>query len=131
MKAAIQYVRAKAGELGVDPDRIGLQGDSAGGHLASLVGIAPDAFKSEHQNAPHAAVPAGVKTVVSVYGIYDMLAQWQHDQIARPRDQISEKFLGRHADAEPQEGVFREFAVELRHCRSQPHALPAGARHRR
>ena len=39
-------------------------------------------------------MPAGVKTVVSFYGIYDMLAQWQHDQIARPRDQISEKFLG-------------------------------------
>ena len=39
-------------------------------------------------------MPAGVKTVVSLYGIYDMLAQWQHDQIARPRDQISEKFLG-------------------------------------
>ena len=94
VKAAIQFVRAKAAELGADPDRIGLQGDSAGGHLASLVGIAPDQFKSEHQNAPHAAVPAGVKTVVSFYGIYDMLAQWQHDQIARPRDQISEKFLG-------------------------------------
>jgi acetyl esterase/lipase len=94
VKAAIQFVRAKAAELGADPDRIGLQGDSAGGHLASLVGLAADAFKSEHQNAPHAAVPAGVKTVVSVYGIYDMVAQWQHDQIARPRDQISEKFLG-------------------------------------
>jgi acetyl esterase/lipase len=94
VKAAIQFVRAKAADLGADPDRIGLQGDSAGGHLASLVGIAPDAFKSGYQNAPHAAVPATVKTVVSVYGIYDMLAQWQHDQIARPRDQISEKFLG-------------------------------------
>jgi acetyl esterase/lipase len=94
VKAAIQFVRAKAGELGADPDRIGLQGDSAGGHLASLVGLAAGEFKSEHQNAPHAAVPAGVKTVVSVYGIYDMVAQWQHDQIARPRDQISEKFLG-------------------------------------
>ena len=23
-----------------------------------------------------------------------MLAQWQHDQLARPRDQIVEKFLG-------------------------------------
>ena len=46
VKAAIQFVRAKAAELGVDPDRIGLQGDCAGGHLASLVGIAADEFKS-------------------------------------------------------------------------------------
>ena len=94
VKAAIQFVRAKAAELGADPDRIGLQGDSAGGHLASLLGLAADQFKSEYQNAPHAAVPATVKTVVSFYGVYDLLAQWQHDQIARPRDQISETFLG-------------------------------------
>lgn len=94
VKAAIQFVRAKAAELGADPDRIGLQGDSAGGHLASLLGLAAGELKSEYQNAPHAAVPAGVKAVVSFYGVYDLLAQWQHDQIARPRDQISEKFLG-------------------------------------
>jgi dipeptidyl aminopeptidase/acylaminoacyl peptidase len=31
---------------------------------------------------------------VGVYGVYDMLGQWEHDQIARPRDQITEKFLG-------------------------------------
>jgi dipeptidyl aminopeptidase/acylaminoacyl peptidase len=35
-----------------------------------------------------------VKTVVGFYGVYDLLAQWHHDQIARPRDQIAEKFLG-------------------------------------
>ena len=33
VKAAIQFVRAKAAEFGVDPDRIGLIGDCAGGHL--------------------------------------------------------------------------------------------------
>src|SRR5215510_4549825 len=64
-KAAIQFVRAKAAELGVDPDRIGLQGDSAGGHLVSLVGLAANEFKSEYGNDPHAAVPANVKTVTS------------------------------------------------------------------
>jgi dipeptidyl aminopeptidase/acylaminoacyl peptidase len=36
-----------------------------------------------------------VKAVVSAYGIYDMVGQWNHDQVARPRDQISEKFLGK------------------------------------
>jgi len=35
MQRAIRLVRARAGELGVLPDRIGIMGFSAGGHLAS------------------------------------------------------------------------------------------------
>ena len=88
-------MRAKAGKLGLDPERIGLWGDSAGGHLASLVGIAADQFTNQYHNDPHANVSASVKTVVSFYGIYDMLAQWQHDQLARPHDQIPRNSSGR------------------------------------
>jgi acetyl esterase/lipase len=96
VKSAVQYVRANAAELGVDPARIGLMGDSAGAHLVSLVALAGDEplFSTEYRNDPHAATPANVKTVVGFYGVYDMQAQWLHDQIARPRDQITEKFLG-------------------------------------
>jgi dipeptidyl aminopeptidase/acylaminoacyl peptidase len=40
------------------------------------------------------ATPAGVKAVVGFYGVYEMLAQWEHDQITRPRDSVTEKLLG-------------------------------------
>lgn len=95
-KAAVQYVRAKAGELGIDPERIGMVGDSAGAHLSALVALAGEepAFSSEYRSDPHASVSAKVKAVVGFYGVYDMLAQWEHDLLARPRDNISEKFLG-------------------------------------
>jgi acetyl esterase/lipase len=41
-KAAVQFVRASASDLGLDPDRIGMIGDSAGAHLSALVALAGD-----------------------------------------------------------------------------------------
>ena len=37
-KAAIRWLRAHAGEYGIDPTRIGAWGESAGGHLVALLG---------------------------------------------------------------------------------------------
>lgn len=39
---AMQLIRARAGEWGIDKDRIGVQGTSAGGHLAAILGTAPE-----------------------------------------------------------------------------------------
>ena len=93
-KAAIQFVRAKAAEFNLDPDRIGLIGDSSGAHLAALVALAGDQFNSAYRDDVNAAVPANAKAVVGFYGEYDLLAQWTHDLTARPRDNVVEKFLG-------------------------------------
>jgi acetyl esterase/lipase len=41
-KAVIRWLRAHASEYHIDPDRIGVTGDSAGGHLASLLGLTSD-----------------------------------------------------------------------------------------
>ena len=89
IKAAVQFARANATQLGIDPDRIGLMGDSAGAHLVALVALAGDEplFSTEYRSDPHIATAANVKSVIGFYGVYDMQAQWLHDQ-------ITEKFIG-------------------------------------
>jgi acetyl esterase/lipase len=97
VKAAVQFVRAKAAELGFDPSRVALAGASAGAHLASLVGIAGSEpqFSMQYRDDPNAAVPADVKAVISYYGVYDMQAQWTHDLMIRSPDySITERFIG-------------------------------------
>ncbi len=47
---AVQTVRTQAGEFGVDPQRIGIIGFSAGGHLASTVGTHVDPGKPDAED---------------------------------------------------------------------------------
>jgi acetyl esterase/lipase len=45
--AAIATVRSRADEFGVDPDRVGVMGSSAGGHLAAHTLVAWDQYESD------------------------------------------------------------------------------------
>jgi acetyl esterase/lipase len=93
VRGAVGFIRENAGRYGLDPERIGLIGDSAGAHLSALVALAGN----EPPFAPGAGNAAGriaARVVVGFYGVYDTAAQWQHDLTVRPRDNIAEKFLG-------------------------------------
>ena len=64
VKCAIRYLKANCDALGIDPDRVGVTGDSAGGHLALMA-----AATSEFEGAGgHAACSSEVKAVGSMYG---------------------------------------------------------------
>lgn len=41
-RSAMRYLRTHAGEYGIDPGKIAVLGDSAGGHLAACLGTIPD-----------------------------------------------------------------------------------------
>ena len=96
VRAAVQFLRSRGGAVKVDPDRIGLIGDSAGGYFAALVALAGDKppFVGAYKSDPYSSVSTRVKVCVGVYGHYDQAAAWQHALVNRPLDNHVEKFMG-------------------------------------
>jgi acetyl esterase/lipase len=69
-KAAIRYLRAHANELGISTDRIGVWGESAGGHLAALVGLT--GHRADLEGGIGVVGPSSdVDVVVDWYGVAD------------------------------------------------------------
>ena len=100
-KAAVRWLRGHAAEYNVDPGRIYAWGDSAGGHLASLVGLTAGTGKDGETTEPDDAVSA----VAAWYPPTDLVrmgAQARPDAVARADDPGSREALllgARPADA--------------------------------
>lgn len=68
-KAAIRWLRANADTHGIDPNRIGVWGASAGGHLVALLGTACDV--NDFDVGPNAGVSSRVQAVCDFFGPTD------------------------------------------------------------
>jgi acetyl esterase/lipase len=88
-KCAVRWLRAHAGAYNLDPKRIGAYGNSAGGHLALLLGmVGKDAgLEGDGPYQEHSSV---VQAVVSDSGPLDLLEQHRQGALRHVVDQ----FLG-------------------------------------
>jgi len=70
-KAAIRWLRANAAKYGIAPDRIGVAGSSAGGHLVMLLGTTGGVADLEGTLGPHRDTDSRVVCVVNQFGPSD------------------------------------------------------------
>ncbi len=89
--AAIDFITSRHEQFNIDVDRVALMGDSAGAHLVSWIALAGDSLREQ---ADTGGVSPKLCAVVTIYGVFDLIAQWEHDQIARPRDHVTEALMG-------------------------------------
>ena len=71
-KAAVRWLRANAEAHGLDPDRFGAWGPSAGGHLVSLLGTGGGVEALEGELGEHRGVSSRVRCVVDWFGPSDL-----------------------------------------------------------
>jgi acetyl esterase/lipase len=107
-KAALQYLRGNASALGIDPERIGVGGDSAGASLAAILAVTQDSpeFANRYPKDAYASTSTKVKVAVPIYGVYDMMA-WQKYTSGQPNNtRPLEQFFGAAPSQMP--GVYFE-----------------------
>ncbi|MCM8803485.1 MAG: alpha/beta hydrolase, partial [Candidatus Omnitrophica bacterium] len=71
-KCAIRFLRANAEKYNIDSEKIGVWGTSAGGHLASLLGITGD-FKEFEGKGGWEGYSSKVNCVCDWFGPSDLL----------------------------------------------------------
>lgn len=92
VKAAIRFLRANAERFGITPDRIGIWGHSAGGHLASLAGMT-GALAELEGDGGSPGVSSAVQAVVPLSGPADFSGTRTDDPVFFGNDIAAQRML--------------------------------------
>lgn len=108
VKAAIRFLRANAGRFGIAPDRFGIWGHSAGGHLASLAGMTGDLEEFEGEGGSP-RVSSSVQAVVPLSGPADFSGTRTDDPAFFGDDIAAQRMLAK--PAVPDDAFMRRAAL--------------------
>ncbi|MFN3153234.1 sulfatase-like hydrolase/transferase [Bremerella sp.] len=93
-KAAVRFLRANAGELGIDSEKIGAIGLSAGGHLVALLATSSDVEQLEGEGG-NREFSSAIQAAVAMGAQTDFLSTRTRDiSNMEDRGQIWRQFLG-------------------------------------
>jgi acetyl esterase/lipase len=71
-KSAVRFLRANSAKFHLDPTKIAVWGDSAGGYMAAMLGVTGDqATMFDDPASPYAGISSAVQAVVVWYGAVD------------------------------------------------------------
>lgn len=101
-KAAVRFLRANADRYGIDPDRIGAVGLSAGGHLTALLATSAGVVSLEGEGG-NAGVSSSIQAAVPMGAQTDLLSERIREISAiEDRGRIWRQFLGGSQQQRPE-----------------------------
>ena len=95
VKSAIRFLKAHADEFGIDADRVGIVGGSAGGYLTAVAGTTSGT--NTFDKGDNLQVSSSVKAAVDLYGLSDL---------TRIGDDYSDTVKAAHASAGSTEALW-------------------------
>lgn len=99
-KAAIRWIKGNAKKYNLDPERIGVTGPSAGGHLAAMLGTAGDVPELEGKLGEHLKENSQVRCVVDQFGPADLLSMGGfHNNADSPEAKLVGGLIEKHQEA--------------------------------
>ena len=91
-KTAVRFIRKMSGEFGIDPDRIGAMGRSAGGTLVALLALTDDAPKWRTDGS-HSEYSSRIQAGVAYAGVFDFVGRFENERQIALQPNVETKIL--------------------------------------